>query len=432
MFALTISCLGGTRSGTCAIQAGVIMNTLFQIVCVAACLLLGVCRALGQGQPSTETPRAELVLGMTSALSGPTAQLGLDMKAGIEAALAEANAAGGVNGRRLRLTAMDDGYEPDRSSVNARTLVGNREVLALVGCVGTPTAVATIPVMLESKVLFYGAFSGAGVLRKNPPDRYVWNFRASYAQETGEMVDTLVKHAGLKPEEIGFFTQRDAYGDAGYAGGLAAMRRHGLENESGVAHGRYERNTDAVENALADLLSASVPVRAVIMVGAYQPCAKFVRLCREMEFAPLFLNVSFVGTEAFIEAAGEAGEGVIITQVVPPPESELPICREYLAAMAAWSPASATGFGSLEGYISQRILLRALAAVEGEVTREKLVDALEGLGEFEIGLGKSMSFGKADHQASDGVWPSVVRGKRAVSITWESLLASGKLGGVGE
>ena len=129
--------------------------------------------------------------------------------------------------------------------------------------------------------MLFAPFTGAGVLRKTPPDRYVINYRASYAEETAAMIDALIKIGHLKPKEIGFFTQRDGYGDAGFVGGIAALKRHGLKDENVVVHARYERNTLAIENALANILFASPPPRAVIMVGAYAPCAKFITLAKE-------------------------------------------------------------------------------------------------------------------------------------------------------
>jgi len=198
----------------------------------------------------------EIVLGMSTALSGPAADLGLDMRQGVLAGMERANRAGGVHGRHLRLIALDDGYEPARAAPNMRQLIEKDNVLAVIGNVGTPTAIAAIPIANEDRTLLYAAFTGAGVLRKDPPDRYVINFRASYAEETAAMIDALIDGAGLKIEDIAFFTQRDAYGDAGYSGGIAALRRHGLRDENAVVHVRYERNTVAVENALASLLYA--------------------------------------------------------------------------------------------------------------------------------------------------------------------------------
>jgi ABC-type branched-subunit amino acid transport system substrate-binding protein len=363
----------------------------------------------------------EVRLGMSTALTGPAAQLGLDMRLGVEAAFHEANLAGGIHGRKLRLIVLDDGYEPSRTAPNMHELIEVHEVLAVIGNVGTPTAVAAIPIANTKKTALFGALTGAGVLRKTPPDRYAINYRASYAQETAAMVDALVDEAGVKVEEIAFFTQRDAYGDAGQIGGITAMKRHGLTDDMPIAQGRYQRNTTAVENGLADILDAETPVRAVIMVGSYEPCAEFIRLAREFDFNPIFMNVSFVGSESLCGTLGADGEGVIITQVVPHPLAELPVTKAYLEALQVLDSEAAPTFGSLEGYIAGRIMIDALQSVEGELTRENTVDALEGLGTFDIGLGHDLELGQDRHQACNRVWPTVIRDGRVVPYKWSEL-----------
>jgi len=376
----------------------------------------------GDGPDSAADVTDEIVLGMSTALSGPAADLGTNMRAGVEAAREEANRGGGVHGRKLRLTALDDGYEPTRAGPNMRLLIGDSQVVAAVGDVGTPTAVAAVPIAIEGKMPYYGAYTGAGVLRKTPPDRYVINYRASYAEETGAMVDALVDQAKLRPDQIAFFTQRDAYGDAGFAGGIAALKRHGLKDQSVIPHVRYERNTVAVEEALSDLLLLKDPPKAVIMVGAYAPCAAFIKAARENELDAMFLNVSFVGAEPLAKALGvKDGEGVIITQTVPHFESDLAIAREYRRAIKAMNPAPPPTFGSMEGYIATRLLLLALAKIEGVPTREKVIDALEKMGEFDLGLGAELELSPTQHQACHTVWPTVIRGGKVVPYQWETL-----------
>ena len=110
-----------------------------------------------------------------------------------------ANANGGVHGRQLRLIAADDGYEPARTAETMKQLYEKDQVFGVVGNVGTPTAVVALPYALERKMLFFGAFTGAGLLRSDPPDRYVFNYRASYAEETDAVVHYLVKVRRLKP-----------------------------------------------------------------------------------------------------------------------------------------------------------------------------------------------------------------------------------------
>lgn len=375
--------------------------------------------ALATGAPAQE--RGALRFGMSTVLSGPAADLGISMRRGVEAAFQEANREGGISGRRLELIALDDGYEPNRAAPNMRRLIDEDGVLGVVGNVGAPTAVAALPIALEKKTLFYGAFTGAGLLRKTPPDRYVVNFRASYAQETSAMVDALVAEAGLKPEEIAFFTQRDAYGDAGWSGGIAALKRRGLADERHVGHGRYERNTVAVESGLADLLALPIRPKAVIMVGAYAPCAAFVKLARSVGLDALYLNVSFVGTRSLIAALDGKGDEVIVTQVVPPLDADLPIHRDFRAALAASDPDAEPDLGGLEGYVAARVLVRALRALRGPPTRESVVDALERLGSFDLGLGAPLELSRERRQACDRVWPTVVRSGKAVAMAWSEL-----------
>jgi ABC-type branched-subunit amino acid transport system substrate-binding protein len=388
-----------------------------------AALILPVAVAAGLlgARLAPAEPPTPIVLGMSTALSGPAAELGENMRAGVLAALEEANADGGIGGHPLALVALDDQYEPAQTVPNMHRLIDQERVVAVVGNVGTPTAVAAVPIANAAKTPFYGAFTGAGVLRKTPPDRYVVNYRASYAEETAAMVDALVGQLGLRPQEIAFFTQRDAYGDAGFVGGITALKRRGLESEHDVAHGRYERNTLAVEDGLAEVMQADPPARAVILVGAYAPCARFIELAREFGVDALFLNVSFVGAAPLAAALGEKGEGVVVTQVVPHPDTDLPLIQEYRAALTAWKPRAEPTFGSLEGYVAARILIRALRSIQGPVTREAVIDALEGLGSFEIGLGVPLRLGPDEHQASHTVWPTILKGGRIQPLDWAAL-----------
>lgn len=303
-------------------------------------------------------------------------------------------------------------------------------MLGVVGNVGTPTAITAMPIASECRVPFFGAYTGAGVLRRTPPDRYEINVRASYAEETAAMVAALVVGAGLSPSEIAFFTQRDGYGDAGFDGGIQALKLHGLTDMSAISHGRYERNTLAVENGLAEILQRPVSPRAVIMVGAYAPCAEFIRMAREFGLDALFLNVSFAGSASLAEALGDCDANVIVTQVVPHPLAELPFLQQYREAMAQWDPQAEPGYGSLEGYRVGRVLLAGLQSLPGPVEREALVHALLGLGCFDLGLGVPLELGPDEHQASHSVWPSILRAGQVVPLDWSELptLFAGRAG----
>ncbi len=385
----------------------------------------------GQLQKTSElvdAPAAGLpsvTFGMSTALSGPAVDLGSNMRDGVLAALAGVNRSGGISGATFRLRALDDRYEPEKTVTNMRSLVEDTSVVAVIGNVGTPNAVAAIPIATAAKMPFYGAFTGAGVLRKTPPDHYVFNYRASYLEETAAMVTALVEHGKLKPEEIAFFTQRDAYGDAGFSGGITALKAHGLKNEEGITHVRYERNTVAVEKAVSDLVLLDPPPRAVIMVGAYLPCAAFIRLAHRSDLTSIFLNVSFVGSESLAKDLGAEGEGVIVTQTVPHYESSLPIARDYREAMHQLNPKLTLTFGSMEGYISTRFLLAALQKRKSPIHRESVISALETAGEVDLGLGEKLELSSTRHQASHRVWPTIIRAGKVVPFAWDELKRDG-------
>ena len=167
----------------------------------------------------------ELTLGMSAPLTGASKELGRQMRVGLDVAFARANASGGIQGRKVKLVALDDGYEPSRTRDVMRELVEQKGVFSFVGNVGTPTAAVAVPYALERKMLFFGAFSGAALLRNEPPDRYVFNFRASYAEETAAIVRYLVEVRHIKPEQIAVFAQDDSYGDAGYQGVARVLRQ---------------------------------------------------------------------------------------------------------------------------------------------------------------------------------------------------------------
>jgi Periplasmic binding protein len=194
----------------------------------------------------------EIRFGISAAFSGPAKELGQNMRLGIEAAFNAVNARGGVHGRMLRLAAADDGYEPARTAETMKRLYEKDQVFGIIGNVGTPTATVALPYALERKMLFFGAFTGAGLLRSDPPDRYVFNYRASYAEETSAMVHYLVKVKRLKPSQIAVFAQQDSYGDSGFIGVTKAVRALGGDDNA-VLRLNYQRNTVDVDEAVEQL-----------------------------------------------------------------------------------------------------------------------------------------------------------------------------------
>lgn len=343
----------------------------------------------------------KIVFGQSAAFKGPAAVLGLGMREGILAAFNEANAAGGVHGRKLELVSYNDGYEPEKAIANTERLIGDDKVFALIGEVGTPTSKAVQPITTEQSVPFLGPFTGAAFLR-DPSLRNVINVRASYDQETEEWIERLTGDLGLS--RIAILYQDDSFGRAGLKGVTKALEKRGLKP---VAEGTYMRGTTAVKRALLAIRKGSP--QAVVMVGAYKPCAEFIKLAHTIKLDTIFVNISFVGSKALAEELGQDGKGVVVTQVVPLPDDvDIPLVARYQRAMKATNPYAKFGFVSLEGYIVGRLTVEALNRLGNPVTRAGLLSTIRDVGVFDLD-GVTLSYGPDDNQGMDRVFVTVIQ-----------------------
>jgi serine/threonine protein kinase/ABC-type branched-subunit amino acid transport system substrate-binding protein len=348
----------------------------------------------------------KIVFGMTGPFSGPNHELGWAVERGIRTYFEHVNAQGGVAGRKLELVSLDDGYEPPRALANMQELAEERKVFAFIGNIGTPTAAVTVPYALSRKMLFFGAYTGADLLRQYPPDRYVFNVRASYEEETAAVVRYLIEERKVRPEQIAVFAQQDRYGDTGFRGVARALRKYGRDPDQILRVG-YERNTLKVQDAVEKIVQHK-ELRAVVMVPTYRPAARFIQKVKDARKDLIFTSTSFVNSEALAEElrqlGGEYADGVIITEVVPPFDSNASIVLEYREQLRQYFPSAEPSFASLEGYIDAVVLVEALRRVGPDLTSEKLVDALESLRDLDLGLGTPIHYGKSEHQALHKVW----------------------------
>jgi ABC-type branched-subunit amino acid transport system substrate-binding protein len=360
----------------------------------------------------------EIVIGSCAALNGPANFLGTQTVQGAQAYLNHVNEQGGVHGRKVKLVSYDDGYEPAKA-IECFNKLKQDNVFAAGFFVGTPTAAKHVPMAESAKIPIVGLFTGAQLLHE-PFKRYVINVRASYHDEAREQVDNLWA-AGMK--KIGVIYQDDAFGVTVLEGVKKALAKHG---SAPVAQGSFARNTLDVDQGIA-LVKAAAP-DAVVMVGPYAPIAEVVKKGRGAGWNPLYVTVSFVGTEAFIKAAGKAGDGTVITQVVPPVNrTDLPTVALYQKALKKSFPEAQPNFVSLEGFVDAMVFVEGLKRAGRDLTREKLVDAIEGIQDFDMGLGPQLkaTYGKTDHKAFDAVYYTVIReGQAAVFTDWKTVKVS--------
>ena len=386
------------RARTVALRGGRRRATRWRRAIALGCAAALPAFAQGDAPPGVSDEAVNF--GQSAAFSGPSQALGTAMRLGIEVAFKEANAAGGVHGRQLSLHSLDDAYEPEAAIANTRNLLQEERVFALIGAVGTPTSRAAVPVAREAGVPYVAPFTGAAFLREAAAWPNVVNLRASYDQETEEMVARLIADRGVK--RIAVVYQDDSFGRAGYAGAVAALARRDMVP---VAVGVYPRNTTAVKTALLDVRRGNPG--AVILIGAYGPVSALIAWARHLGFNPVFITISFVGSNALAQALGPAGAGVFVTQVVPFPGGSQPaVVAEYAKALRLYAPEAAPGFVSLEGYLAGRMAATGLRRCGRDLNRECFLAALRDAQAIDLG-GFGLRFGD-DNQGSDAVFLTMI------------------------
>ena len=329
-----------------------------------------------------------ITLGSSLALTGHAGYLGTQTLRGAQAYLQHVNDEGGVHGRKILIEAVDDSYDPPQCLANTQRFIIDQSVFALFCYVGTPTTLKALPLVEEARIPLIGMFTGANALRQ-PVNRYVVNIRASYYQETLAAVSHMVNDLGLR--KIAVFYQFDAYGFDGLIGTELALKRYGLEP---VARGSYIRGTQDVEEGLERIRRSGA--EAVVMIGTYGACAKFINLSVDADFRPVFYTVSFVGAE---ELARRIGIGlpvpVLMSQVVP--------ASDYVKLLRRYFPDDTPSFVGREGYLNARILVEGLKLAGRNVTREGFIDAIESIQGLKLGPGMSLTYGPGDRQGLEAI-----------------------------
>jgi ABC-type branched-subunit amino acid transport system substrate-binding protein len=366
----------------------------------------GVARPVASGDVRGVTDQ-EIRFGMVIPYTGSAKENGQSYKRGIEVAFARTNAAGGVHGRMLKLIAADDGFEPARTPEAMKLLWDRERVFGFLGNLGTPTAAVAVPFALERRVLFFAPFTGGSVVRHDPPDRYVFNYRPSFVEEADAAVRYLLKMRKIRPNQIAVFGQNDDLGEQGFAGVARAYRAAGL-NDASIVRLVYNRNSIDMDEAVAQLKAQKVPIKAIVMVGTTRPAAKFIEKTRDLFPGMIYTNMSIVGATALAQELMLLGprftENVIVTQAVPAVSGFSSTVLEFKTALAQASPGEVPDYISLEGYVAANLLIDALKRCGPQLDTERLVETLESTRNLDMGLGASLNLSRGDHQALHKVW----------------------------
>ena len=316
-----------------------------------------------------------VTIGCSASLTGPLAGFGQDIKQGADAALAQINSRGGINGRTLQLNMMDDGYVPQRTTDNVKQMIAQNSVFALLSCVGTPNNTAIFPLIEEAGIPYVAPFTGASSLRKG--GRNVFHVRASYTDEVRRLVQRL---AGMGLKDIGVVYLDNGYGREMLEDATRSFTELNLKPAVQAALATDGKNLPEVLAKVTE----SRPT-AVLLATAGAVSVELVRGLKKAMPGVLMAGVSVTLTSDGLKQLGEAGSGIAVTMVMPDPNrAKLQLVRDYQAAMRS---KGATEFSqvSLEAYVNTRVLAEGLERAGSDPSRAKLRTALAGIRNWDMG-----------------------------------------------
>jgi branched-chain amino acid transport system substrate-binding protein len=334
--------------------------------------------------------KTTVLIGQSSPFSGSNKELGDDIREGIQAYFKQVNDGGGINGRSFELIALDDANDAKRAGENARILIEQRGVLAVIGYASATLSLPALPYVEKGKVAFVGPFTGAEPMRSFR--RNVYNIRASYADELEKIVDFYTT-TGMKKFSVIHYD--DAVGKENLTAVETALTRRGLKPSS---IGSLKRNQTDLGAAVSDVVKAAPDV--VIATTLYKTTADFIKGARKAGSNSQFASTSFVGASALATELGDQGTGVVVAQVVPPySRTSVAVVREYQAAIEKLIGKKDYSFTSLESYIGAKVLVEAVRRAGANPTREGVMKALDSMQGFNVG-GYVVDFSPTNHNGS--------------------------------
>ena len=340
------------------------------------------------GAPFGSHAQNKFLVGQSAPLSGSNSKFGTDIRDGAQAYFAMVNAQGGVNGGQIELISIDDKNDRKTAGLNAKTLLEAKDMVALFGFASATLSLDAIPQAEAKNVAFFAPFSGANPVRVKSP--VLFTVRASYGEEMEKILNFWTS-LGFKRVSVMHYD--DEVGKQNLEVVTAYLKKIDL-----VPQALSLQRNAVVGKAEVDALLAQQPdvlVNTVLSGAAAQMQKELMAKGRMVPTSSL----SFVGADQYVKAAGEAGAGVSITQVVPNPTSLIPVVRECAKALEAAGSKTAMNTTQLEACFGAKILTEGIRRAKKPVTAKSVLVALSDLGTYDLG-GFSVTFESGAHHGS--------------------------------
>ncbi len=361
-------------------------------------LLIALGCALGLAGPVTAFAQGAIVVGQSAPMSGSNKELGNDIREGALALFKRVNDAGGVGGRKIELVTLDDANDTKRSEANTKQLLEQNNPIALFGYGSATLSRPALPLVEAAKITFFAPFTGADPMRKF--NRYVYNHRASYADELEKIVEHYTTF-GIKKFAVLHF--EDAVGKENFGAVDRALKARNL---APVAVASVTRTQTDFNKEVATVNKSDPDV--VILTTLYKTSADFIKLAKKQGSGAQFVSTSFAGSSSLAQALGGDGLGVAMAQIVPSYlRRSVPAVREYQAAMEAAHGKRDFSYQSFEAYIAAKVLVEGMRRAGPQLTRESLLRALDTIQNYDVG-GYIVSFSPTNHNGSSFVSLSIL------------------------
>ena len=355
------------------------MKPLRRCVSVLLCALV-TCLVPAQAQPQSQATTTadspgvsdtEILLGQSCQLSGPLEGITREVRQGASLYFDHINAKGGVRGRKIRVLALDDGYDPKKAEANTRHFIDEAKVLALFQYAGTPPALAGMALAEQTGVPLIAAFTGSEDLRK-PELRYTFNIKAGYATE----LHAMLKHQttmGIKRVAVVYLN--NPFGTGGLASVQASARQLGVQL---VATAPLEVNGAKMLHAVNTVAEANP--QAIIVISAGKPSVDFIAAYQGAGHHTTFYVLSVISNVQLNQGLGARARGVKVSRrSCPRVECQRTFVARVPARLARAQGIEEFTFSQMEGFLSAKFLVEALERAGPKPTRASLLQALEGM-----------------------------------------------------
>jgi ABC-type branched-subunit amino acid transport system substrate-binding protein len=363
---------------------------------------LGICTLIlaagAQAGDEGVTP-TEIRLGASQVLSGPLGPQTQRYGEGARLMFDAVNAAGGIHGRKISFTTLDDGFDPKRAVDNTRKLINEDKVFMLFNSTGTAQTAAVLPLLKESSTILFGPVTGATAMREgvNP---YLFHVRAGYTNET-ERIFSQLKQIGVT--RVAYFYQDDGLGKALLS---EVKKASAAQNLPLVAEIKVDAATP--DFAAAAAATAQANPQAVIVGTAGMTFPNYVKAVGATTARPTFYGYSVASVDVINRELKDKARGIVLAQIMPSlRNTAVPVVAEYLKLLKEKQPDAAPSASQFEGFVHARLLVEGLRRTGRDLNTASFIRAMENAGEFSFGR-FTARYSPKTHNGSDYVELAII------------------------